>query len=173
MTQFTIPEGSGDVISSYVRAKAREWTVPQMVERVASALAELEAAARAIPAEHLDVVAEGEEWTPAHTIEHVTAINLGTATRCLAVATTGKLPQVDPAPLPEGRDLRLAAHRTRLEAVFAGLVDAGAPRHLDVTWEHPFLGDLDWREWLLTIRVHCKGHADQLAVMGQKLAAGA
>lgn len=171
MTQFTIPEGSGDVIASYVRAKAREWTVQQMAERVAAAVAELEAVARAIPAGHLETVAEGEEWTPAYTIEHVTAINIGTAARCLAVATTGRLPFVDPAPLPEGRDLRLAAHRMRLDAVLSGLVDAGAPRHLDVRWEHPFLGELDWREWLLTIRVHCKGHADQLTVMRQKLAA--
>jgi hypothetical protein len=172
MTQFTIPEGSGDVIASYVRQKAREWSVAQMVERVAAAVAELEAAARSIPAEHLDIVAEGEEWTPAYTIDHVTAINIGTATRCLAVATTGKLPAAEPAPLPEGRDLRLDAHRARLEAVFAGLIDGGPPRHLDVTWEHPFLGDLDWREWLLTLRVHSRAHAEQIAVMGRNLAAG-
>ena len=34
---MTIPEGATDVILSYVRRKAAEWTVPQMLKRVQAA----------------------------------------------------------------------------------------------------------------------------------------
>lgn len=166
MTQFTIPEGAADPILGYVRQKAKEWTIPQMVDRVAAGLAALEAAASAIPAAQLELVAPGEEWTPLFTVRHVAEINLATATRCLAAASVGDAGALHPPPLPEGRDGIVAAQRAHFDDVFAKLTVLPEESHADLHWTHPLLGELTWREWFLTLRVHCLGHAAQLDSMG-------
>jgi hypothetical protein len=33
---------------------------------------------------------------------------------------------------------------------------------LDLKWEHPFFGMLNWREWFLFLGVHCTDHAIQI-----------
>jgi hypothetical protein len=163
MTQFTIPEGSGDVILAYVRNNAARWPVERMTDRVRDGLAQLEAAVESLPSERFDWQAPHEEpgWTAAHIVDHVTGINLGTADRCAAVAASGQLPSGEPAPLPQTRSERLSEHRNRIEAALTRLEDAD-DGHADITWEHPLLGPLNWKEWLLTIRVHCLAHATQL-----------
>jgi hypothetical protein len=164
MTQFTIPEGSGDVILTYARTKSREWPTARMVERVADAVAVLEAAARAVPDDVLDWQAPHEEegWTAASIIGHVTGINANTASRCLVAASAGAEPAEQRPPLPAAREACLDAHRAVLEEVFAGLTAVPEDAHIAFTWEHPLLGPLNWREWLLTIRPHCLAHAAQL-----------
>ena len=164
MTQFTIPEGAADPILGYVRTKAREWTIAQMIERVRGGLDALEAAAGAIPESQFDVVPPGEEWTPLFTIRHVTEINFGTASRCLAAATGGDPDRARPPMLPDGRSEMMTAHRAYLDEVFATLASLPESAHPEVHWTHPLLGELTWREWLLTLRVHCLGHAEQLRV---------
>ncbi len=162
MTQFTIPEGAADPILGYVRQKAKEWTIPQMVDRVGAGLATLEAAASAIPAAQLELAAPGEEWTPLFTIRHVAEINLATATRCLAAATMGDADAVLPPIVPDGREGILVTQRAHLDDIFAKLSPLPEESHPDVHWTHPLLGELTWREWFLTLRVHCLGHAAQL-----------
>jgi hypothetical protein len=170
MTQFTIPEGAGSQILSYVRTKAPQWSNAEMVDRAAAALDLLEQAARAIPEERLhDVPATEQDWTPLHCITHVAAINMNTATRCAAVATTGALP-AEPSPQPpENREGALALQRATLESVFAAVREAPVSPRSEAAWDHPLLGPLDWREWFLTLRVHSLGHADQLNTMRQAL----
>ncbi len=171
MTQFTIPEGAGDQILAYIRQKSRDWTVPQMVDRVAGGLRDLEAAARDVPEAFLDVRAAGEEWTPRFCIQHVVAINMSTAMRVASVAATGRQPREEPPGVPEGREEALALQREVLEHCCAAVAEAAEDAHLDATWLHPLLGELTWREWLLTLRVHCLAHAGQLAAMAAALRA--
>ncbi|MFN0094073.1 MAG: hypothetical protein ACKVVT_04765 [Dehalococcoidia bacterium] len=168
MTQFTIPEGAGSQILSYVRTKAPQWTNAEMVERVKAALAQLEAAARAVPAELLTMVPPSEQdWTPLQCITHVAGINMNTATRCAAVASTGRLPDGPSPAAPEDREGALSLQRVTLDAVFEAVSAAPEGARPEAAWEHPLLGPLDWREWFLTLRVHSLGHADQLNQMRQ------
>ena len=37
--------------------------------------------------------------------------------------------------------------------------------NLDTKWRHPMFGDLNWREWLLFLRIHAQDHARQLEKM--------
>ena len=171
MTQFTIPEGAGDQILAYIRQKSRDWTLAQMVERVAGGLRDLEAAARDVPEAFLDLRPAGEEWTPRFCLQHVAAINMSTAARAASVAATGRQPREEPPPAPEGREEALALQREVLERCFGEVAAAPEGAHLDETWLHPLLGELSWREWLLTLRVHCLAHAGQLAAMAAALRA--
>lgn len=170
MTELTIPEGSGDVILSYVRRKSAEWTTAQLVQRVQEGVARLEAAARAVPAAHLTLTPPGEEWSPLFCLQHVLDINRGTASRCRGVAATGTLPAAPPPPVPADRDQALLEHATYLDSVSDLVMELPARHFLEITWPHPFLGALNWREWFLTIRVHCLAHADQIEAMTRALA---
>ena len=170
MTELTIPEGSGDVILSYVRRKSAEWTTDQLVQRVEEGVARLEAAMHAVPASALDRTPPGEEWTPLRCIQHVVDINRSTASRCASVAARGVVRADPPAPAQPDRERAINEHAADLAAACIALRAMPGAEHLEVTWPHPFLGELNWREWFLTIRVHCLAHADQLDGMARALA---
>jgi hypothetical protein len=51
------------------------------------------------------------------------------------------------------------------EGLFARVKAATGDEHLDVMWEHPFFGPLNWREWLLFLRIHDLDHARQIAAI--------
>ena len=161
---MTIPEGATEVILSYVRRKAAEWTPEQMVERVEAAVAQLEEAARAVPDDLLELRQEGQEWSPLECIRHVAEVNHGTATRVRGVVSEGVVPEEIP-PVPATREDVLATHAEVIAGAMSAVREGKADPHAEVTWLHPFLGDLNWREWLLTLRVHSLDHAGQLTAL--------
>ena len=161
---MTIPEGATEVILSYVRRKAAEWTPEQMAQRVEAAVAQLEEAARAVPEELLEARQEGQEWSPLECIRHVAEVNTGTATRVRGVVSEGVVPDDIPA-VPETREDVLAAHAEVIAGAVSAVREGLADPDAEVVWLHPFLGDLNWREWLLTLRVHSLDHATQLATL--------
>jgi len=161
MSQFTIPEGAGDQILAYIRQKSREWSLERMAGRVIEGLADLEQAIRAVPEGRLDALAPGEDWSARFCIQHVCTVNANTATR-IAAAIRGLDPLVDSGQAPSDRPGALAHMATAVDNLKAALSGASADDYLDRPWDHPLLGPLDWREWLLTIRVHSKAHAGQI-----------
>ena len=161
---MTIPEGATEVILSYVRRKAAEWTPEQMAQRVEAAVAQLEEAARAVPADLLEVRQEGQEWSPLECIRHVAEVNTGTATRVRGVVSEGVVADDIPA-VPDTLEEVLAAHAEVIAGVVGAVREGRADPDAEVVWLHPFLGDLNWREWLLTLRVHSLDHATQLATL--------
>ncbi len=161
---MTIPEGATEVILGYVRRKAAEWTPEQMAQRVEAAVVELETAARAVPVELLGVRQEGREWSPLDCIRHVAEVNTGTAARVRGVVADGALPEAIP-PVPETREAILEAHAGVIAAAVQAVREGQGDPESAITWLHPFLGDLNWREWFLTLRVHSLDHARQLATL--------
>ena len=161
---MTIPEGATEVILSYVRRKAAEWTPEQMAQRVEDAVAQLEEAARAVPEDLLEVRQEGQEWSPLECIRHVAEVNTGTATRVRSVVSAGVVTDVIPA-VPEALEEILTAHAEVLAGAVRAVREGRADANAEVVWLHPFLGDLNWREWLLTLRVHSLDHATQLSTL--------
>tara|TARA_B100001123_G_scaffold147952_2_gene171380 strand:+ start:2610 stop:3110 length:501 start_codon:yes stop_codon:yes gene_type:complete len=160
----TIPEGATEVILSYVRKKAAEWTPEEMVQRVQAAVHELEEAAFAVPDDLLEVCQEGQEWSPLECIRHVAEVNHGTATRVHGVVSQGVLLD-DIPPVPESRTEVLATHAEIIAGVVSAVLEGDGDPDADIVWLHPFLGELNWREWLLTLRVHSLDHARQLAAL--------
>lgn len=164
---MTIPEGATEVILSYVRRKAAEWTPDQLAQRVEAAVAELEAAARGVPDDALAERRAGEEWSPLECIRHVAEVNTGTAARVRGVVAEGALPETAPSapPVSAGREAILAAHAGVVAAAVRAVRVSGPEADDGIAWRHPFLGDLNWREWFLTLRVHSLDHAGQIAVL--------
>ena len=135
-----------------------------MAQRVEAAVAQLEEAARAVPEELLEARQEGQEWSPLECIRHVAEVNTGTATRVRGVVSEGVVPDDIPA-VPETREDVLAAHAEVIAGAVSAVREGLADPDAEVVWLHPFLGDLNWREWLLTLRVHSLDHATQLATL--------
>lgn len=168
MAELTIPPGSGAVILGYVHSKAAAWTVAQLVERVRDAVTVLERAAGAVPEDALDQVPAGEEWSPLDCIRHVAEINAATALRCADSAAPGDAMPAGPLDwASRTRETAMEAMVTAINAAFARIeaAEAAGDGMRGATWPHPFLGELDWREWLLTIRVHSLAHAEQLGTL--------
>ena len=161
---MTIPEGATEVILSYIRRKAAEWTPEEMAQRVEAAVTQLEAAARAVPDDLLEVRQEGQEWSPLECIRHVAEVNHGTATRVRGVVSEGAVPDEIP-PVPQSREDVLATHAEVIAGAIRAVREGNADPDADVVWLHPFLGDLNWKEWLLTLRVHSLDHANQLEAL--------
>lgn len=146
-------------IRSYLQAQAASLSVPEIVARVQEAMAELRGAAQAP-----SPPAAGQ-WSPAEVLAHVVASGADVARAIAGVLEHGASPArhdsgEDGGPAPIEASLSsLHADRDRL---FARALAARGDEHLAVTWPHPFFGDLNWREWLLFLRIHDLDHARQL-----------
>lgn len=154
-------------IRSYLQAQAAKLSPAEIIDKVRAAMAELRAAALAIPAARFDERPAPDEWSGNEVMGHVVAAGErfgGAIARILDGAPAGP-PAADPeagAPaLPAAAWwARLARDR---EALFerVGRADPGA--HLDRTIEHGMFGRLNWRQTLLFLRLHDLDHARQLA----------
>lgn len=152
-------------IRSYLVAQASEKSVEELIERVREGVRDLEASARAIDPAHYSEVAPGESWTPRACLEHITGSNTVNASQILHVAWTGALPEPEePDVSGDPADL-LASHAEAIESLFVHVLEADPEANLDERWEHPMFGDLNWREWLIFLRIHCRDHARQLGAM--------
>lgn len=152
-------------IRGYLQAKAAEYSTEELIARVEEGLAELLAAARAItPAAFGTAAAEGE-WTPAECLDHVARACSVNATEVLHVALTGELPAAWEPEIAEGQEALCEHLRGTFDSLYAHIREASPLAFLEVRWPHPFFGELNWREWTLFLRIHCKDHARQVAEM--------
>ncbi|MGI8927166.1 MAG: DinB family protein [Tepidiformaceae bacterium] len=164
----TVMDPEQQRIRGYLQQQAQK-PIEDLIARVEEGVAELEAAARAVEPEALDATVAGETWTPMDCIRHSTGSNIHGARQILYAAHTGELP-ADPTPTPGGgREEALAAQREAMDSLYAHVRDANPEAYLELKWEHPFFGDLNWREWLIFLRIHSKDHARQLQTMSGAL----
>ncbi|MCE7927952.1 MAG: DinB family protein [Dehalococcoidia bacterium] len=152
-------------IRSYLQSQAAEKSVEDLIARVEEGMKELAEAALAINPGARTTVPRGETWSPEDCLRHATGSDIHCARQILHVACTGELPGgEEQAPAGTFEEM-LASHREALDSLYVHVREAGAGAFLDVKWEHPFFGELNWREWLLFLRIHAKDHARQLAAM--------
>ena len=159
--ELVIPEGATEVILSYVRKKAVDWDAKKIMSRVRDAAQIYETVAASIP--NYDLERRGNEggWSPLDCIRHAAEVNTGTISRVTAVLNSGAL-STDPSPVvPAERDDVVLMHQNAILQLSKALDVKGESTELEISWEHPFLGNLNWKEWLLTVRVHCLDHAQQ------------
>jgi S-formylglutathione hydrolase FrmB len=157
-------------IRGYLQQQAAEKTVEQLIERVEEGVAELMQAAATIDRNQLGQHPEGDEWSPADCIRHIAETNIEVGRQVLHVAWTGGLPTEPAESAPQDFDALLAKMRESLDSLYAHVREADPGANLEVKWKHPMFGDLNWREWLLFLRIHSKDHARQLGGMAEALA---
>ena len=147
---------------AYLKSKAAELSTEEIVAKVEAALGKAHAAAEAIPAERFDVPPSEGEWSGEECLRHLVEWDVRNAQQVLYVALSGEMPPEAGVELPAGRDALLARHREAIDSLFAHVREAAPDAFLDVMWEHPFFGALNWREWLLFLELHNRDHGGQL-----------
>lgn len=159
-------------IRSYLVAQGAKLTPAALIEKVQAAMADLRAAAAAVPPVRFGERPAPEEWSGNEVMAHVVAADGyfgGGIQRLLA----GQPPPARPTGQGvEGAPQRPAEawYRTlseQREALFAQVLAADPAVAPDQRIEHPMFGPLTWRETLLFTRLHDLDHAGQL----QKIAA--
>jgi hypothetical protein len=152
-------------IRSYLQGQAADKNLEDLIARVQEGVDELHAAANSVPAASLSTNPPGDDWAPIDCIRHAVQSDCQVAQQILHVALTGARP-TDPEPtLDPERSALLARHTEAIDSLYAHVREADPAAFLDVKWDHPFFGDLNWREWLLFLRIHSKDHARQLVAM--------
>jgi hypothetical protein len=159
-------------IKSYLEAQGAKLPPAAIVDKVRAAMAELEAAAAAVPAARFGERPEPAEWSANEVMAHVLAAG--------AYFGGGIVRVLDGMPPPArmtdqgaaGAPARSAAEWSALlsrdrEALFARVLRADPLANLERPIEHRMFGPLNWREALLFMRLHDLDHAGQL----QKIAA--
>ncbi len=162
---MTMPQEELQRIVGYLQGQAAQRTLAELIERVREAIGELEQAARAVPVERFDLRAPGQEWSPRECLQHIVGSNLAVLEQIEAVLAGGTPAERGERSLPSARDELLELQRKAFEDAARRLADIDEHARTDVRWRHPFFGDLNWREWLLFLRIHSRDHARQLPTL--------
>jgi hypothetical protein len=163
-------------IRSYLVAQGAKLTPPAIVEKVQAAMADLRAAALAVPAARFGERPEPEEWSGNEVMAHVVA-----ADRYFGGGIQRLLAGQELPPRPSGRGVEDAPSRSaeawygilaeQRQALFAAVLAADPAGAAEQRIEHPMFGPLTWRETLLFTRLHDLDHAGQLQKITTALAA--
>jgi len=162
---MTMPREELERIVGYLQGQAAQRTLPELIERVREAITELEQAARAVPVERFALRAPGQEWSPKECLEHIVGTNLAVLEQIETVLAGGTPAERGERALPSERDALLELQRKAFEEAAERLAAVDEHARTDVRWRHPFFGDLNWREWLLFLRIHSRDHARQLPAL--------
>ena len=149
-------------VESWIRSEAASKSVEEVQQWIQSRFDRLAETARAVPSDALTMVPEGEDWTPIGTLKHIAEWTAQCGEDVLHTSLTGTRPGNPPPELPEDRDILLGAIAEAVASVWAHVQAADPASFLDVTWEHPFFGQMNWREWHLFLGVHASDHERQI-----------
>ena len=159
-------------IRGYLQSQAAKLTVPELVSKVRADLQQVKAAIESVPADcwH-DRPSEGE-WCANEVAAHLAGSSASVARGIESVIATGARPGRVADTIERTTDERSPADwwqtlKTDRETFFANIAGARGDEHLDVKWDHAMFGDLNWREWLLFMRIHDLDHARQIQAIGE------
>jgi hypothetical protein len=160
----TLPREVVERVRGRLQAEGRDLDIEAIIARVQAAAERLAAAALAVPAAEF-ATPRPEGWSAAECLAHAVERNVLHAQEVLYVALSGELPPEPEVSVPVGRDAQLAYHQHALDSLYIHVRDADPETFILTTWPHQFFGDLNWREWLLLIELHCADHTRQLEAM--------
>lgn len=164
-----VTDAEAQRILGYLQQQAAEKSTEELIARVREGVDEIHQSALAVPAERREMVPDNDEWSPGDALRHLVGSNTHVATQILHVALTGALPEGQEQASDGTFEQLVARHDEAIESLFAHVREAHPAAHLDVKWRHPIFGDLNWREWLIFLRIHCRDHARQIAsLMGEQ-----
>jgi hypothetical protein len=160
-------------IRGYLQAQAAKLSLTDLVAKVRSDQEQVRAAGEAVPAARFYDRPSSKDWSANEVLAHMVESG-GTVARGIhAVLDGGSPPRVEDRIRSEPERRTTAGWWSQLtedrEALFERVLAAKGDEHLDVTWAHQFFGDLNWREWLLFLRIHDLDHARQLQALTETL----
>ena len=159
-------------IRGYLQAQAAKLSPAELADKIRADMEQVRAAIDAVPAERFDHAPPGE-WSANTICSHLVHTSDDVARGIIAVLDSGAQPQPVADQLgAEGSGIRAGAEWWQSllagrEALLTRVRAATGDEHLDITWEHPFFGQLNWREWVLFTRIHDIDHARQLQSLAE------
>lgn len=161
-------------IQGYLRSQAAKLTIPQLVNKLRADAWPLRDVVSAVPPGRFRERPAAGEWSAAevwthvldmseHGVEAVLAIIAGKQPRQVTDRISGR----ERAHLRGPGDYWREFQRGR-EQFYAEVVGARGDEHLDVALVHPTFGPLNWREWMLFMRVHDLDHLRQLQAIADQ-----
>jgi uncharacterized damage-inducible protein DinB len=161
-------------IRGYLVAQGAKLAPAEIVDKVQAAMAQLRAAAAAVPATRFHERPAPGDWSANEVMAHVVSASRhfgGAIVRLLdGLAGGGGRDQLE----REVARHSLAEWWAMLEqdraALFERVRAAEPDSRLEGTVEHPFFGPLNWRQTLLFMRIHDLDHAGQLQAIAAALA---
>jgi hypothetical protein len=161
-------------IHSYLQAQAAKLSIAQLVERIGNDLAQVDAALQAVPPGRFDERPANADWSANEIAAHLVRTSRSVANGISSVLDSGAQPErVADAMEGTGTTKDAPAWYSELrddrQQLFDRVQQATGDEHLDITWEHPMFGQLNWREWLLFTRLHDLDHARQLQQTAEAL----
>lgn len=161
-------------IRGYLVAQAAKLSPADIVDKVRAAMADLAAAAKAVPPDRWAERPAPGEWSGNEVMAHVLAADGYFSGGIVAILDGDVSP-----PRPEGKGVEHAPLRTAAEwcdllerqraVLFTRVLQVDPSAHLDKTLDHPMFGALNWRETLLFNRLHDLDHAGQLGKNAEAL----
>lgn len=156
-----------DRIRSYLQAQAAKLSVPELVEKVRTDLLQVREALYGVPPARFSQRPAANDWSANEVVHHLFQISRSVANGIRSVLDVGALPppiadQMSAAPEEHTAAEWWAKLLADREAILERVSHASGDEHLDVKWDHGVFGKLNWREWLLFMRVHDLDHARQI-----------
>ena len=152
-------------IRGYLQAQGAKLSPGAIIEKVQAAMADLEKAALAVPAQRFDERPAPEEWSGNEVMAHVVAASRHFGDQIVAILDgRPHAPGNREGSTPERHTAAewMAMLRRDRDALFARALRADPQGGLGATIEHGMFGPLNWREVLLFTRLHDLDHAGQL-----------
>ncbi len=161
-------------IRGYLQSQAAKLSLPELVGKVRGDMEQFREALESVPEGRLGQRPADGEWSANEVAAHLIDSSRSVGAGIVAVLDSGSRPAALPDRIeptdedrtPSGWWEQLQAER---EPVLERVLRAGGDEHLNVTWGHPMFGELNWREWVLFLRIHDLDHARQVAGIAQAL----
>jgi hypothetical protein len=153
-------------IRGYLTAQGFKLSPEQIIGKVQEAMAQLRAAAAAVPPTRFAEPPAPGEWSANEVMAHV--VEAGRHFGDAIVRVLDGQPPGEPRDVaardttPRPLDEWLARLDRDRSALFQRVRSVHPMARLEATIPHPFFGALSWRETLLFIRLHDVDHAGQL-----------
>lgn len=151
-----------DRVNRWIRREAAARSLEEIHVWVRERQTQLIASARPLTPTQLRTPPADGEWSPLEALRHVVEWNAQVSEDVLHTCLTGERPGNPVPSLDLDVDGLVAREQATLDSLWAHVSEADPDAFLDVTWEHPFFGQLNWREWFLFLGVHCSDHAGQI-----------
>ena len=168
----------GERIRSYLQAQAHKLTLDQLADKVRNDMDQVREALEAVPAHAFARRPADGEWSANEVAAHLTSTSAAVAGGIRGAIERGERPaaatdRIEPTDEVRSGDDWWRTLLSDREAILERARRASGDEHLDVKWNHPMFGDLDWREWLLFMRIHDLDHANQIKGIAEALSAPA
>lgn len=149
-------------VGDWIRREAAAKSLDEILAWVKERQEQLIASAQSLTEVQLRAAPSAGEWSPLEALKHVVEWNCQVSEDVLHACLTGERPGNPLPTFDAALDSLVARQRESLESVWAHVSEAEPGAFLDLKWEHPFFGMLNWREWFLFLGVHCTDHANQI-----------